>query len=77
MADYDYGYGKDDDGIEQIHPYVQILPSDIRALVRCNRCGGIVEGTSVGTIQHNIWHNNLDIRIEQARNALPRVFGVK
>jgi hypothetical protein len=69
----DYGYGVDDDGIEQIPPYGQVERLDV--LVRCNHCGAIVEGDVYGQSLHDSWHRSLEARLRQAATALAQVFG--
>jgi hypothetical protein len=42
---------------------VEYRPIDrIDTLVRCNRCGAVVEGDVVGQSIHNIWHDNEEDR---------------
>ena len=41
-------------------------------LVRCGRCGAVVEGDVAAQAMHRVWHNVLTRDIEHARNALPR-----
>ena len=69
----DYGYGVDADDIGQLPPYVPVDRTDV--LVRCNRCGAVVEGDVVGTKLHDIWHADLETQIERAAHALPQVYG--
>lgn len=52
---------KTDDGL----PYfVPVERTD--TLVRCQRCGAVVEGDVTGQSQHHIWHENLDARVRRA-----------
>lgn len=50
-------------------PYVPVERTDI--LVRCQRCGAVVEGDVVGQNQHDIWHNGLNDKIEKAARWKP------
>jgi hypothetical protein len=57
---------------DEFRTFVPIDRTDI--LVRCNRCGGVLEGDSAATTMHTIWHDDLNLRIERARKALPQRF---
>jgi hypothetical protein len=69
----DYGYGVDEDDIQQIPPYGRVERLDV--LVRCNRCGSIIEGDVFGQSLHEVWHRTVDERIRRAATALPQVYG--
>lgn len=46
---------------EELPHYIPLERIDI--LVRCNRCGSVVEGDVVGQNIHDIWHDNEAQRI--------------
>lgn len=50
-------------------PYTPVERVDV--LVRCNRCGAVVDGNVLGQNQHDIWHSSFDRRIEQAGRWKP------
>ncbi len=49
---------------EELPPYVPLERTDI--LVRCQRCGSVVEGDVVGQTQHNIWHDSIEHKLSTA-----------
>jgi hypothetical protein len=49
--------------------YVPIDRPD--ALVRCPRCGAVIEGNVAGQAMHNVWHSGLDRQIEKAARWRP------
>ena len=79
MSD-DYVHGVDDDGLEQLPPYVPLSSTRTYrsvVLALCTRCGAVVDGCTAGITMHDVWHADLDRRIEQARTAPPQVYGGK
>lgn len=53
-----------DDGLDGLPPYVPVERTD--TLVRCQRCGAVVEGDVVGQNQHDIWHRSLASNLRRA-----------
>jgi hypothetical protein len=46
-------------------PYSPVGRTD--TLVRCNRCGSVVEGDVLGQNMHDIWHQRLDRPVRDSR----------
>lgn len=56
------GKKKEDDELK-IPKYVQVERTD--TLVRCNRCGAVVEGDVAGQVIHDVWHDTETRRIRE------------